>query len=38
MQAKVKNAVVTTAIVLATIYALNQFSVTRGFVQKAIAG
>lgn len=38
MKAHLKNAIVTTAIVLATIYALRQVSVTRTFVDKAIAG
>lgn len=38
MQAKVKNAVITTAIVLATIYALRQVSATRGVVDKALLG
>lgn len=35
--AKVKEAVVTTAVVLAVIYAMNQVSVTRSLVQKALA-
>lgn len=38
MQAKLKNAAITTAVVLATIYVLRQISVTRGLVDKAIAG
>lgn len=38
MQAQVKNAVVTTAIVLATVWALRQLSVTRGVVDKALLG
>lgn len=37
MQSQVKNAVVTTAIVLATIFALNMFAPTRSIVQKALA-
>ena len=35
---KVKEAVVTTALVLAVVYALNQVSATRGVVQKALNG
>lgn len=38
MQAKIKDAVITTAVVLATIWALNQVSMTRNLVQRAIAG
>lgn len=38
MQSKIKDALVSTAAVLATIYVLNQLSVTRGLVQKALAG
>lgn len=38
MQAKIKNAVMTTALVLATIYALNQVSATKGLVQRALNG
>jgi hypothetical protein len=38
MQAQVKNAVVTTAIVLATVWALRQVSMTRGIVDKALLG
>lgn len=34
---KIKEALVTTAVVLATIYALNQVSLTRNVVQKALA-
>lgn len=34
----VKNAAITTATVLLVIYALNQVSVTKPFVQKALAG
>lgn len=38
MKAHLKNAVITTAIVLATIYALRQVSVTKSVVDKALAG
>lgn len=38
MQAKIKNAVITTAIVLGTIFALRQISATRGLVDRAISG
>lgn len=38
MKAQLKNAVITTAIVLATIYALRQISVTKQFVDRALAG
>lgn len=38
MQANIKNALMTTAAVLATLYVLNQVSFTRGIVQKAITG
>ncbi len=38
MQAKLKNAAITTVIVLATIYALRQVSVTRNLVDKALMG
>lgn len=38
MQAHLKNALITTAIVLATVYALRQVSVTAGVVNKALAG
>ena len=38
MKAQLKNAVITTAIVLATIYALRKVSVTRGFVDRALQG
>jgi hypothetical protein len=38
MQAHVKNALMTTALVLATIYVLRQVPVTRDIVGKAIAG
>lgn len=38
MQAKVKNAVITTAIVLGTIWALRQVGATRTFVDKALNG
>lgn len=36
--AKVKDALVGAAVLLATIYALNQVSFTRGLVQKALSG
>lgn len=36
--AKIKDALMTTAVVLGVIYGLNQISVTRPFVQKALAG
>lgn len=36
--ATVKNAAITTATVLAVIYALNLFPVTKPFVQKALTG
>ena len=35
---KLKSAVITTAVVLATIYALNQISFSRAVVQKALTG
>ena len=35
---KIKDAVMTTAVVLGVIYALNQVSMTRGLVQKALNG
>ena len=38
MQAHLKNAVISTAVVLATIYVLRQVAVTRGIVDKAIGG
>lgn len=38
MQAKIKDALITTAVVLGTIYVLNQVSVTKGIVQKALIG
>ncbi|CKV51373.1 Uncharacterised protein [Mycobacterium tuberculosis] len=38
MQSKIKDALISTAAVLATIYVLNQISVTRGLVRKALAG
>lgn len=38
MKTHLKNAIVTTAIVLGTIYVLRQISVTRTFVDRAIAG
>jgi hypothetical protein len=36
--AMLKNAAITTAIVLATIYALRQVSATKGLVDKALMG
>lgn len=36
--AKIKEAVITTAVVLATIYALNQLNFTRSIVNKALTG
>jgi hypothetical protein len=36
MNAQVKNALMSTAVVLGTIYVLNMFSPTRGIVQKAL--
>jgi len=38
MQSKIKDALISTAAVLATIYVLNQFGITKGLVQKALAG
>ena len=38
MKAHLKNAAITTAIVLATIFALRQVAVTRGLVDKALQG
>lgn len=38
MKAHLKNAAVTTAIVLVTIYALRQVQATRGIVDKALMG
>lgn len=38
MKAQIKNAAITTAIVLVTIYALRQVSVTKSLVDKALAG
>lgn len=35
---KIKEALVTTAVVLAVIYAMNQVSMTKGIVQKALVG
>lgn len=37
MQSQIKNAVITTGIVLGTIFVLNMFAPTRGIVQKALA-
>lgn len=36
--AKIKEALITTAVVLGTIYALNQVPFTRPIVQRALAG
>lgn len=36
--AKIKEALITTAVVLATMYALNQISFTKAVVQKALTG
>lgn len=36
--AKIKDALMTTAVVLGVIYALNQVQMTRGVVQKALQG
>lgn len=38
MQSQVKNALISTAVVLATVYVLNMFGPTRSVVQKALAG
>jgi len=38
MKAQLKNAVITTAVVLATIFALRQISATRSIVDKALIG
>lgn len=38
MFAKAKGALITTGLVLATVYVLNQISATRPLVQKALAG
>jgi hypothetical protein len=38
MQTQVKNALITTAVTLATIYVLNKITFTRPFVQMALAG
>lgn len=38
MKAHVKNAVMTTALVLGTIFVLRQVAVTRNLVDKAISG
>lgn len=35
---KIKDALMTTAVVLAVIYGLNQVTMTRGIVQKALQG
>lgn len=36
--AKIKDALMTTAVVLGVIFALNQVAMTRGVVQKALNG
>jgi hypothetical protein len=36
--AKIKDALMTTAVVLGVVFALNQIPVTRGLVQKALQG
>lgn len=38
MKAQIQGALINTAIVLATIYALRQIAVTRSVVDKALAG
>ena len=38
MQSKIKDALISTAAVLATIYVLRRVSVTRGLVDTALAG
>ena len=38
MQSKIKDALISTAAVLATIYALRKISVTRGIVDTALKG
>lgn len=38
MQVHIKNALITTAVVLATVYALRQVSFTNSIVNKALAG
>ena len=38
MQSKIKDALISTAAVLATIYVLNQISITKSLVQKALVG
>lgn len=37
MPSQVKNALISTAVVLGTIYVLNMFGPTRGLVQKALS-
>lgn len=37
MQSQVKNALISTAVVLGTIFVLNMFAPTRNLVQKALA-
>lgn len=38
MQAKIKGALITTAVVLGTIYLLRQVSATKSFVDRALNG
>jgi hypothetical protein len=38
MQANIKNALISTGVVLATIYVLNMFGPTKSIVQRAIQG
>ena len=38
MNAQLKNALISTGVVLGTIYVLNMFAPTRGIVQKALVG
>lgn len=38
MKSQIKNAAITTAIVLGTIFVLRQVGVTRGLVDKALQG
>jgi len=38
MQSQVKNALITTGIVLATVFVLNMFGPSRSLVQKALNG
>lgn len=38
MQVKIKNALITTAVVLATIYALRQVSFSKNLIDRALQG